>query len=751
MGKIKRSFIESQTIQTRWGGGNLIKISQTHFATINRLEVYIIDSTSGNTAGILAPNDEADDPVFDVAVDPLLRFAVTSHESMLMKFWTCLDSKWSIYKQWKFPGKSQPSLILDPSSQKFACLTSNGACYFYNVQNQRQIGKAQSVTGQITAKTFDAKGQLWVGTNLGRIGIINPETLQSILYSEKENAHAQQVTGIADVGDYVFTASLDEVVFVYNKEGAKFVKMIPVQFPIYKMINDPTQTCSCFCATSDGIKRVFIDNGRSNIRILDKAIATQLIYFERLYQCDENGVLQSVDLGEEMEQRAIQLSLHSVYDAAHDSLTDVTCIATSSFSIFAHHNANTHLLIGHENIPLCLSTYQGMLLSGGKDNTARLWDLETFKLLCTLQGHQEAVTAVSFVPKTSYVVTASSDHTLKMWYPNASEDILRSALCTVVAHQKDINAIDVSADGSIVATASRDKTCKLYKIDGESLVYVRTLIGHTSALWTVAFSPVDKIVATGSRDLTIRLWSVDNGACIANFTEFSASVLRLRFATAGLQIIATQGDGIFKVIRTKSGAVDFTSPELHKESIWGLAVAEDGKKVITGSEEGKLIIWDDNTEELEREEMEHKAEVSEAEQELNNALRNGEFVRALTIALKLRMPAKLRTIIRMATEQGASDAIEEYFKTVTDIDDFEQWLEYTAKWATNSKWADDATAVLTAMLRVKPMKFFIQNRKNLQDKIEGIIPYLERHMQRLDRLHTQTYLIDHVLDSTSIE
>ena len=107
MGKIKRSFINETTIQTRWTDGNLIKISPTHFATINGLEVYIIDATSGNTSGVLAPSDESEDSVFDAAIDPLLRFAVTSHKSMLMKFWTCSDSKWSVYKQWKFPGKTR--------------------------------------------------------------------------------------------------------------------------------------------------------------------------------------------------------------------------------------------------------------------------------------------------------------------------------------------------------------------------------------------------------------------------------------------------------------------------------------------------------------------------------------------------------------------------------------------------------------------------------------------------------------------
>ncbi|EAX96761.1 wd-repeat protein, putative [Trichomonas vaginalis G3] len=749
MGKIKRSYVVEQSLQTRWGGGQIVKISSTHFATINNLEVYIIDSTSGNTAYKLEPNDESDDRVVDVAVDTLLRFAITSHESMLLKFWTNSNDKWTVYKQWKFPGNNAPSLIIDPTARGFAAITTNGGCYFYSVQTQKQIGKANIVNGQITSKAYDTTGQLWIGTNLGKLSIVDPKTLKTKTLTDPQTSHTNRVTGIADVGDYIFTASLDEVILVFNRE-VELQKTVPVQYPIHFMVGDPKNSLSCYCATSDGIKRVWLDD-RSHIKKLNTTVATHLVYFETLFSCDENGILATVDLQDGVEPHAIPLSLHSVYDATYDAKTETSSLATSSFHIIVTQKNNTHLLTGHTNIPLCVASMDGLLITGAKDNTARIWSLETFSLLSTLEGHSEAVTAVAFVPGTSNVVTASADHTVKMWRPGDGEEICRSALCNVVAHTKDINAIDVSSNGSMLATASRDKTCKLYKIEGDNLKLMRTLVGHTGALWTVAFSPVDKIVATGSRDNTVKIWNIEDGACLSTFTEFTASILRLRFATSGLQIIAAEGDGIFKALRTKTGAIDFTSPQMHSDSVWALAVSNDGEHVLTGSEDGSMVLWRDNTEQLEAEELQHKAEVSEAEQELQNALRNGEYVKALRIALKLRMPAKLRSIVRMATEKGEGEALVEYFKGVEDVDDYEQWLEYIAKWSTNGRWADDATASLSAILKVKPMKFFVENRKKLAENIDGIIPYLERHMARLEKLHTQTYMIDHILDSTTLE
>ena len=105
--------------------------------------------------------------------------------------------------------------------------------------------------------------------------------------------------------------------------------------------------------------------------------------------------------------------MSSIYDKAYDEVTE-TAIATSSFNLISLQEENVRLFICHTNISACLSAYNGLLISGAKDNTARVWNLESSKLLSILEDYQEEVSAVSFVPKKTYVVAASKDNTIKV-------------------------------------------------------------------------------------------------------------------------------------------------------------------------------------------------------------------------------------------------------------------------------------------------------------------------------------------------
>ena len=54
-------------------------------------------------------------------------------------------------------------------------------------------------------------------------------------------------------------------------------------------------------------------------------------------------------------------------------------------------------------------------MSGSRDNTVRIWDVESGDCIKTLKGHTRGVHGVSFSPNNQYVVSGSGDDTVRIW------------------------------------------------------------------------------------------------------------------------------------------------------------------------------------------------------------------------------------------------------------------------------------------------------------------------------------------------
>ncbi|KAI0684105.1 WD40 repeat-like protein [Cytidiella melzeri] len=103
----------------------------------------------------------------------------------------------------------------------------------------------------------------------------------------------------------------------------------------------------------------------------------------------------------------------------------------------------------------------GVVVTGGTDGKACIWDLGTLRIRATLE-HEDAVTTLLALPapKRHILVTASTDKTLKTW------DARTGTLLKVhKGHRGPILGASLSHDGRVVVSAGDDGVCLVFSTE----------------------------------------------------------------------------------------------------------------------------------------------------------------------------------------------------------------------------------------------------------------------------------------------
>lgn len=98
---------------------------------------------------------------------------------------------------------------------------------------------------------------------------------------------------------------------------------------------------------------------------------------------------------------------------------------TEQIRIYDINSFDWNIIYGHTDIIICLAKSNDgkLLISGSKDNTARIWGIdlnnenpqERIKCVGICIGHNEAIGAIAISKKAKFCITGSQDRTVKFW------------------------------------------------------------------------------------------------------------------------------------------------------------------------------------------------------------------------------------------------------------------------------------------------------------------------------------------------
>ena len=235
-------------------------------------------------------------------------------------------------------------------------------------------------------------------------------------------------------------------------------------------------------------------------------------------------------------------------------------------------------MIAHRSPISGVAAFGGRFVAtAGYDNQVILWDALTQRALG--RGlHDHLANQVEFSPDGRYLVSASSDHTARVWM---LPDMKLHAVLS--DHVDDVEMAVFHPDRELIATASRDQRIMVYNLTGN---LVRCFNGHRADVISVVWSSCGDYLISSSDDGTVKRWSLDTGELVTDVDVGGVETDTIAIDAAG-GIYAGNDEGNIVVIR--SGRVE--TIRAHAAGIKRLVYNSRAKLLVSLSYDRTLCVW----------------------------------------------------------------------------------------------------------------------------------------------------------------
>ncbi len=281
------------------------------------------------------------------------------------------------------------------------------------------------------------------------------------------------------------------------------------------------------------------------------------------------------------------------------------------------------------------------LASGSADNTIKLWNVATGKLIANFNGHSGRINSISWSPDGKTLASGSADNTIKLWNIATGKQITNfngHSSVSVLISPNQISTVVWSPDGKMLASSSSDSTIKLWNIttgkqidyfkgntrinlffpnqiskiawspDGNTLAIgaidntiklsdistskqIAILVGHSDLINSLAWSPDGKTLASGAKDNTLKLWNVANNKQIANFKSHTAWINCVVWSPDGTKLASGSTDKTIKIWDFATGK-QIANFKGHSDLINSITWSPDGKTLASAANDNTIKLWD---------------------------------------------------------------------------------------------------------------------------------------------------------------
>jgi len=234
----------------------------------------------------------------------------------------------------------------------------------------------------------------------------------------------------------------------------------------------------------------------------------------------------------------------------------------------------------------------GCFLSGHSDGQVVVWDARLLTEVTRLEGHEEAVYALVYLPSINCVISGAEQ--IHVWEKDSLT--FRWLVCL---HQEVLCA---AVTGSWLFTGQMNKEIGVWDIPTNGQDWdteaSRQLTGHSRSVWSMAVDESSGVLVSGSADSKMMLWKlprktfhgeeVRDRDCWTCFkvVSFDSWVVNLSFGAT--KLLSASNDGALKIWDTKDWKLE-KSFQMDGELYCCLVFGEGN--IVCGGQERSIIVY----------------------------------------------------------------------------------------------------------------------------------------------------------------
>ena len=278
----------------------------------------------------------------------------------------------------------------------------------------------------------------------------------------------------------------------------------------------------------------------------------------------------------------------AVYGAffSADNQNAVVLSGNSSLEIYRTQNGKRQRVISSQEqkaISLVLHPGGKLGVTGGQDETVRIWDIQQTTAQGILRGHLSAVSKLALNIDGEILASGSLDGTVILWKMKGLE-MLKSAK---IISKGSIKSLAFHPQANILAVGGEDGSLQFRSVP--ELKLVSTLPAHKDSVNAGEFNARGDVFVSGSQNGKLIVWDWRNKKQLS-IIEFRDAITDLKIHPKREEIAVGTAGGNFEIWSLKKGE-QLHNIKKFKTALTQVAFDNNGERIISVLENGSVHIW----------------------------------------------------------------------------------------------------------------------------------------------------------------